>query len=252
VGLSKQLLAFVIVSIPFPAVAQNFKEYTVIRTESSQADGVVGFKRMILQAQRADGSRVSGEINSEQVSVPARRFVTLYPKGIQATIDDNLQATTTMYMPPSAAPLPRPRDPKCGLSRMIASTHPVYLGDDTVMGYKTVILQSEERLDDETLLNWDWKAPDLDCIDLRLSADFLDSNRTVTSHFELRVVKIILGQPDPALFPMPQGYTEKSPSEMDDAVTPATAKYRQSKQRAERLKRQDEKYFANHQAFGPR
>ncbi|MEO8661592.1 MAG: hypothetical protein ABI693_24195 [Bryobacteraceae bacterium] len=148
--LPKQLLALVIASIPLPAAAQNFKEYTVIRAESSQADGVVAFKRMVLEAQRADGSKVSGEINSEQASVPVRRFVTLYPERLKATINDNLRAITTIYIEPHAAPVPRPHDPKCGLAQMMASTTPVYLGEDTVMGYKTVILQSEERLADES------------------------------------------------------------------------------------------------------
>ena len=58
-----------------------------------------------------------------------------------------------------------------------------------------------------------WRAPTLDCRELRYLEEQLDENGQVTHTFERVATKVTLGDPDPALFLIPGGYREIPPSQ---------------------------------------
>jgi len=237
------------------AASVNFAEFTVIRAETSQGSSPTLMKRSVLQAQRADGSQVSGEVAPGQLEVPARRSIRLNPERMIVEVNENLRAMTTMYFKVGPPPQRLAPDPKCGFSRISASASQVYIGEEVVLGYKTVVIQSEERIGDnensESYLRREWRAPDLDCTVVRLIEDRRDNSGAVTGHFELQPVKVTPGPPDPRLFQIPQDYSEKSPSQMWDAfeATPGSHRPAPTKMR-ERLERENQRYYANHRAMG--
>jgi hypothetical protein len=232
------------------AKSGDFKEFTITRNETSQSRNPHHIRRVVFEAQRSDGSRVTGEVTPTG-TIAARRFATLVPEGIQVRIDDSLRAKTTRYFrnnPPPTPPIP---DPECGLSRLSPDTKPSYKGEAPVLGIRTVAIQTEETIEDgESFLRTQWQAPDLDCAVLRVSEDRRDNIGHITGHFEIQALKVVVGTPDPKLFEVPPDYAEMSPSQMHEALT------RQSvdpgrplpESMRRRLEREDQRYFENHQA----
>ena len=98
----------------------------------------------------------------------------------------------------------------------------------------------------------EWRAPDLDCATLRLTEDRRDPDGTVTGHFEVQPVRVTLGTLASALFDVPSDYTEKSLSQMHDAIVnhfgnPSRPMIESVRKR---LEQEDAAYLANHRAAG--
>ena len=115
------------------------------------------------------------------------------------------------------------------------------------------MIQTEEQVGDDVFLHTDWRAPDLDCVVLRSVEDRRESNGKITGHFEIQATKVTLGTPDPRLFELPDDYLERSPSQMHAELTQnrdmdPVAAYPVGTN--ERLAREDQRYFANHQSVG--
>jgi hypothetical protein len=235
------------------AASASCKEFTVVMAESSESRSPYPLKHVRMEAHRADGSRVQGELSSAESMLPVRRTVLLVPERVRVEVHDALRINSTTYGNRSAV-LPTPvSDPQCGLSQLSPSIRPTLLGEAEVAGLKTVVIQTTTQLESgEVLVRKDWRAPDLDCVVLKLSEDRQDSAGTVTGHFEIEPVKVTAGTPAPGLFEIPADYVEKSPSEMRNAIVqkfgdaglPTHDKIQQ------RLEREDSAYFANHRAFG--
>jgi len=95
-------------------------------------------------------------------------------------------------------------------------------------------------------VNTVWRAPDLDCVTLKVTEDFLEDGK-VTGHFEKETISVKAGAPDPALFNVPASYVERSPVEIhrmlgDVYAKPLPEKYRK------RLLIREQRYAASHAA----
>lgn len=235
------------------AATADFKEFTLIRAESSESRGPYPLKRVVLEARRADGARVEGELPTAEEIHPSRRIVTLVPERIRVDIHEGLRIKSTLYRKDTPAPRPPAPDAQCGISHLSRSVSPVYVGEGDVLGFKTVILQTTTRMEGgETFVRKEWRAPDLDCVVVKVSENRLDQSGNTTGQFEIDPVKIVLGNPDPASFEVPSDYSEKSPSQMRNAVVNAfgnpTKPMRENMRK--RLEQEDAAYSANHRAAG--
>ncbi|MCW5979981.1 MAG: hypothetical protein KIT09_18005 [Bryobacteraceae bacterium] len=224
-------------------------EFTIVRAEKSADTANVALERLVVEARRADGSRITADASdagdSRHYGV---RQVTLVPQRKKVTVDDALQATTTWYAPPAPAIQPADPDPQCGFARLAASVKPVLRGEETILGYRTVVIQTEEG----PYLNKVWQAPDLRCATLKMTEERRDADTgQITGRFELYAVSVRIGAPDPKLFEIPDSYVEKSPSEMNRANAAKLGRTLTAK-RLEALGREDRRYFDNHRQFAGR
>lgn len=84
----------------------------------------------------------------------------------------------------------------------------------TVLGYDVVKIQEELQAPSGKLHRDEfWRAPALDCFPMRERLSGGPSGGPVTLSTEREVVYVIPGEPAPALFEIPAGYTEHSPSQ---------------------------------------
>lgn len=229
----------------------TFKEFMIIRAERSESRIPTPFERLVVEAQRADGSRMEGQLTQADPPRAERRHIWLVPEGVRAEVDDSLRANTTLYFKDRPAPAPSVPDPQCGFSRLSPAANPRYLGEvGEVLGIRTVAIQTEQRLGSESVLNTVWRAPDLDCAVLKMTEDRRDETG-ITGHFEMQVVKVLVGTPEPRLFEVPLDYTEVSPSQMANARIASAGRPMPPGMR-QRLEQQDQQYLANHQSAGIR
>jgi hypothetical protein len=136
-----------------------------------------------------------------------------------------------------------------------AAAKPRYGGEREVFGFKTVATQTGQRVGDDFYSRSEWRAPDLDCMVLRVVEERRDARGNITGHFGIEAAKLILGAPDPKPFEVPDVYTEMSPSPMYAAVVRATAfaagTLEGTKENIRRrLERKDQEYRKNHEAAG--
>ena len=230
----------------------GYPEFTSVRAETSTSGGSPSLGRRVIEAQRSDGSRVSGELPSD-AEAPPRRFVLLTSERMRIQIDDRVHAKMTMFFSGPAPSMHRAPDPQCGFSRLQPEAKPIFLGaGETLFGLATVGIQTETQLDGQLLTRKDWKAVDLDCLTVRVNEIRRDTSGNETGNFRIDVVKVTLGPPDPKLFAVPQDYTEQSPSEMEAAYNRQfrPGKTSMSDSTRKRLQRDDERYFANRREHG--
>jgi hypothetical protein len=232
------------------AASPTFLEFTMIRAETTGNPSSQTPRRIVLEAQRADGSKTSGEVTGDS-DLPPRRFVSLVSERKRVQVDDRLGSITTLYLAGPSPVHPVAIDPQCGFSRLLAQVKPVLLGNGEALGFKTIGLQTETVIGDESFLGHEWRAPDLDCAVLKFTEVRRNSKGETTGEFHLDVTKVTLGPPHPQLFTIPPGYAEQSPSQMQRAVQHhfGGAQRPMPESMRKRLEREDQEYFANHQAF---
>jgi hypothetical protein len=234
------------------AASSNFKEFTLVTVETSTSEAPNTIGRYKLEAHRADGSQVVGELPSPESDGPQRRFVSLVPERVQVEIHDDLHAKRTVYETKGPPPLAPATDAQCGLSRLGLAISPTYAGEAEVLGFRTIAIHTTETLDgSESYFRTEWRALELDCVTIQLTEERRDGSGNLTGHFEVKPVRIAVGPPAATLFDVPSDSVEKSPSQMHDAIvgqfelaTPMLESIRK------RLAREDAAYFANHQAAG--
>jgi hypothetical protein len=219
-----------------------WKEFTIERIERSVSVPAGNpFEQVVLEAQRADGSRVN---DNKTAGV---RNIFLVPGGKNVKVNDLLRATTTLYRSSNSTPQPPAFDAQCGFSRIVPRANPLLKGTAEVLGYKAVMIETQEAPYVSTV----WKAPDLDCATLKITEDRRDENGVVVGRFETQTLSIKMGTPDPALFDIPTSYSEQSPLEMHKAwavkkglsgVPPQCAR--------KSLQQSEQRYRENHEGSG--
>ncbi|HYM13825.1 MAG TPA: hypothetical protein VEU62_24005 [Bryobacterales bacterium] len=228
-------------------VSQPWKEFSVRRVErSTTLINGLSHERTVLEAQRADGSRVLADVaDGGRATAFSTRVITLVPSRRTIFVDDRLAATTTHFDLSQRAYRPT-TDPQCGFTRLTQKAKPRVKGEEDVLGFRTVVIQTESG----PFLTTDWKAPDLGCATLRMTEERRDGPRgDATARFELSAVSVTVGSPDPALFEVPASYTEGSPSQLANAS--AARMGRAVPERAlKRLAERDQRYFENHRQAG--
>jgi hypothetical protein len=154
---------------------------------------------------------------------------------MRVAVDDVIRTRTTMYIK-KRIPTP-PQDPSCGGSLISQEFKPRYNLSDTILGYRTILIRTTEF--EGRLLHSSWKAPDLDCIELKVSEDRLDEHGLPDGHFSADVVDVLVGPPAASLFDIPSDYLEVSPSQHEKLRNPSFVK-------GEDAERTDDIYFRNH------
>ncbi|MGO9211463.1 MAG: hypothetical protein ACLP2H_15210 [Terriglobales bacterium] len=231
------------------ATTPAFREFTIVRSELSDSTAPISAGGKAIEAQRADGSRVSGEVilKGDEVVPPALRDITLMPERMKMRVDDALKAKTTMYMQGPAPTHPPAADPQCGISHLAPQVKPTVIGQETILGFATVGIQTEMQGPDESSVMKEWRAPDLDCAVLRMSEIRRNPAGETIGKFRYEALKVTLGPPASELFAIPADYAEKSPSQMyqayldtvGDAQRPIPEGFRKT------LEREDQRYFAS-------
>jgi hypothetical protein len=231
------------------AQSQNFPEFTIETDERSS--GGQNTKRSIFQAQRADGSRAEGELQNGVLS-GGPRHLSLIDKSMKITVSDDIRGKTTWYYKDAPARRWIKPDSKCGMSHLSPRTKPTYLGDAQILGFRTVMIQTEYQVGTETFVNVNWQSPDLDCRSLKVAEDRRDASGNVTGHFESEAVRVILGTPALKLFEVPPEYSEMSPSHMRNVILEKSGDVRAMSNQhiIERLDREDKSYYENHSHAG--
>jgi hypothetical protein len=167
---------------------------------------------------------------------------------MKVRVDDALKAKTTMYMQGPAPTHPPAADPQCGISHLTPQVKPTVIGQETILGYAAIGIQTEMQGPDESYLTKVWRGPDLDCAVLRMNEIRRNPAGETMGEFRSETVKITVGPPAPELFAVPQDYAEKSPSQMYQAylqqVGDSTRQMPESMRK--RLEREDQRYFASH------
>ena len=192
--------------------AQNgvWKQFTIEKVEKSAGQPAGNASEQIeLAAQRSDGSQVTFH------KTAGVRDIYLAPTGEAVKVSDFLKAKTTLYRKKTSPRQPPAYDSLCGLSLIAPGANPVLKGTDEVLGYKTVVIETQQA----PYVNTIWRAPELGCAALKVSEDRRDEHGAVIGHFEMQALSIKEGAPDRALFTIPTSYTERSPREMHRAYT---------------------------------
>lgn len=231
------------------AESSAFREFTIVHSELSDSPAPISVGRKVIEAQRGDGSRVSGEVilKGDEIVPPTLRNITLVPERMKVRVDDALKAKTTMYMQGPAPTHPAAADPQCGISHLTPQVKPTVIGQETILGYAAIGIQTEMQGPDESYLTKEWRAPDLDCAVLRMNEIRRNSAGETIGEFRYEAVKITVGPPAPELFAVPQDYAEKSPSQMHQAYLQQIGD--PGRQMPERMRRrlelEDQRYFAS-------
>ena len=187
---------------------------TTYVTKSYRGDGTETRSQSSIVAIRADGSTVIQHLRTVSVDgstrvltrreiadVALRRDVTLFPE-VQAKISSQLEDASVMRLQAKPEPGCRGASPDPNL-RMI-------LGHD-VLKRET----SQEAANGRKIEQREWLAPGVDCLLLRSEAVLKDAASGAVLGRETReAAQVTVGPPDAALFEVPAGFAEMSPSEV--------------------------------------
>ncbi len=192
--------------------AASWKEFTIVQRQVTRTlPGGAVFETFQFQAQRSDGSTAEG-----QAATPSHprlfrpRHVVLKTKGERVLIDDSARVKTTWFFEPKASS--PSADPVCGFHTLSASAKPALKGEENVLGFRTVVIQTEIG---HEFLTTVWRAPDLDCTVVKMTEVRRNERGDVTGRFELEPTLITVGPPDAKQFDVPPDYVEKSPVETE-------------------------------------
>lgn len=196
-----------------------------------------------LIAVRSDGSNVTVSLPPEGdlKSLPefGDRAVMLRPQRQQVHMLDRLKLKTTLPLDFSSR-VPPPADPPCLPSDGGRSK---FVGTDTILGWPVYVYESSETTRGGTkLTNTRWLAPALNCRDIQGRLEIRPESGAAKTSWN-RTVSITPGEPDPALFVVPEDYREVSPGEMERERAKFLGRPVLPPAVEERLKSQDEAYF---------
>jgi hypothetical protein len=86
------------------------------------------------------------------------------------------------------------------------------LGNEIIMGQETVgVVWPGSHGSDKRVS--EWRATNLNCQSLRVRIDDKLPDGSFKLHNDISAVSLVLGEPDPSLFNIPQDYAELKPSE---------------------------------------
>lgn len=153
---------------------------------------------------RSDGSwfrdftRQFDSADGKPRTVNFRKFAD-FSRGLRVSLFPALQAVTT-----TPAERQAPPEPAC------AEGQP----DGTILGQPVRLVTKVAHMDDRTVERKMWVAPDLGCHILRLQTAVTMSDGRSGGTNSMEVASISPGDPSPAYFLAPRGWTEKPPSEV--------------------------------------
>ncbi len=116
----------------------TWKEFTLTTVSRSIAVPNGHSAGMVeVQAHRSDGAKVTLQ---KQYGV---RDIILPQQGKAIKVTDSTKTTTTFYNASLSRRRPPAYDAQCGFSRLVSTAKPVLKGEDTVLGYRTIVIQTE-------------------------------------------------------------------------------------------------------------
>jgi hypothetical protein len=140
-----------------------------------------------------------------------------------------------------------PTDPMCGLSEYSPTAKAVLKGEQKILGYKTVIIQTENG----PFLTVDSKSPDLACETLQMSEyERLPTGEPTGRRFELIATRLLRGEPDPTLYRIPNDYAEVPPSKIFQAVAAMHPRQPPSDSMIRSYQVRDQQYLDNRRRNG--
>jgi hypothetical protein len=234
--------AAMLVQAQFPATT-GWKEFTVVRRESSRSfvNGSKG-QRISFEAHRRDGSTAAGSTESPSLG-GGTRSIFFNPSGQKIVVDDTVRMKST-YLRQTKSDHPL-HDSTCGATAISPAVSPVVKGEEQVMGYMTLVIETHERVGKEEYVHSEWRAPDLDCAVLKISEDRMGEAGEVSGHFDMITSEITQAPPDPKLFNIPDDYAEVPPSAMHEARGKALALPPAPSRVLESLRKRDSLYLQN-------
>lgn len=171
------------------------------------SDGGAGHEETYTVAFRADGSNVTDHYrrlsNGQTVEVKVIEDIS---SGRRVTVDYATESTSTYPLPSNYLTMLAKQASACSGGQ--ASSEP------PILGYQVVLVHDGHTYGNGASNVHDrWEAPALNCFALR-TVDFkTEKPGEKAPHNEAEVTNIILGEPDPTLFSIPQNFGERSPSQ---------------------------------------
>jgi len=171
------------------------------------SNGVAGHKETYVVAFRADGSNVTDYhrtlSNGQTTEV---KMVEDVKNGRRVAVDYATESTSTYLLPSNYSAMMAKQASAC--SATAASSEP------PILGYRVVLVHDGHTYGNgASNVNDHWKAPELNCFALRRVEFATRKPGESAPHNEAEVANIVLGEPDPTLFSIPQNFVERSPSE---------------------------------------
>lgn len=199
--------------------------YTLIVEERmSNGLGVTGLVRTRFHALRSDGARASGPFGMDDGS--QIREVILPAQAKSILVSDLTRTKCTFSARRLLSPGWTHGSKESRAPYNLGSTcenaageKASRIGSETILGFPAYLYDSRQTFvngDTEELVRW--LSPALGCRALRETGRKYDPGRNLIGHFERRVIQIVLGEPEDALFHVPEEYREVSPSEQSLAI----------------------------------
>ncbi|HLW84859.1 MAG TPA: hypothetical protein VKR60_06545 [Candidatus Sulfotelmatobacter sp.] len=171
------------------------------------SNGVARHRETYVVGFRADGSNVTDyhrTLPNGQTSEV--KMVEDVKAGRRVAVDYPTESTSTYPLPSNYSAMMARLASACGANA--ASNEP------PILGYQVVLVHEGHTYGNGASNVRDhWEAPALNCFALR-SVEFATRKPGESApHNEAEVTNILLGEPDPTLFSIPQTFVERSPSE---------------------------------------
>jgi hypothetical protein len=133
---------------------------------------------------------------------------------------DNVKAKSTFHLHPVVSlmndlPVFDPRTDCHTTVGKYLPPLPTYLGDADVVGIHTAMLQEEDEHAGQKTSETYYRAPELGCVTLKHVMEFHDDAGKLTQVSAYEADKIVIGEPDPALFDL-SSYKEMDPKSAYD------------------------------------
>jgi len=198
-----------------------------------------GIRRLF--AVRSDGSTVTASLTPEGdlKSLPqfGDRTVYLHPQGQYVYVLDRLKLKSTTPLKASSRMLPL--NPTC-LPAGDDKSKP--LGTETVAGWLTYIYErSDTAANGSKETRTRWLVPALDCREVQSKLELTPVAGPARIMWN-RPISITGGEPDAALFAVPEDYREVSPGELESERAKALGRTAVPPSLEERLKSRDDAY----------
>ncbi len=193
----------------------------------------------VVKAYRQDGSSVqSRQLQAPDGRAVEQRTVRDLGAGREVVADGLTDSLTTYPLKPAQAAAQREADTSC---RSAGGER------KTILGFEAVLVTQDLPGPPDSVRRLEsWRAPILGCFSLQ-EAYLMGSpgGAALTVVNESRVLEVKAGSPDPSLFAIPAGYTERSPSEV---VQEYSRRYEAFKKpsaclECRSMSKQDEAYF---------
>ena len=110
----------------------------------------------------------------------------------------------------------QPRIAPIGRGCLSVNSEAPVVGNETMLGYPVV----HTRVPDDVMIDEQWIAKSLDCLELRRVYTYLDKGQPTGAQDALAATSVTLGEPDPALFALPANPVEVTPLTLANQVDP--------------------------------